>query len=184
VARPLRQELAGGIFHVYARGNRKQRIFFDDRDRRTYMTLLSRTVRRRRWHCLGYCLMTTHVHLILETPEPNLGVGMQHFHGPFAQLLNKRHGLTGHAFEGRFHSPLITSDEQLWMTARYLALNPVEAGLVKIAEMYKWSSHAAIVTGRPPAFLAVDRLLAHFGDEDDGFARYRRFVDSTIPKGV
>ena len=184
MARPPRQELAGGIHHVYARGNRKQRLFFDDRDRWSYLRLLAAAVRRRGWDLLAYCLMTNHVHLVIETPKPNLGAGVQHLHGPFAQLLNKRHGLTGHAFEGRYRSVLIRTDEQLWITLRYVALNPVEAGLSRTADDYRWSSHGALARGEPPAFLALERMLGFFHGPGDPLDRYRRFIATEIPKGV
>ena len=184
MARPPRQEQAGAIHHVYARGNRKQRLFFDDRDRWTYLRLLAGTVRRRAWHLLAYCLMANHVHLVVETPEPNLGRGMQHLHGPFAQLLNKRHGLTGHAFEGRYGSVLILTDEQLWVTLRYIAMNPVEAGLSQAADDYRWSSHGALARGEMPPFLSLERMLGYFEGPGDPLDRYRRFIATELPKGV
>ena len=184
MARPPRLEIAGGIHHVYARGNRKQRLFFDDRDRRTYLRLLAAAVRHRNWHCLAYCLMANHVHLVLETPETNLGRGMQYLHGTFAQLMNKKHALTGHAFEGRFGSVLILTDEQLWVTLRYVALNPVEAGLTRAADDYPWSSHGALARGTAPPFLALDRMLGYFEGPGQPMDRYRRFVATEVPKGV
>jgi putative transposase len=184
VARPPRVELAGGIHHVYARGNRKQRLFFDDRDRWTYLRLLAAAVRNRGWHCLAYCLMGNHVHLVLETPEPNLGRGMQHLHGTFAQLLNKKYDLTGHAFEGRYRSVPILTDEQLWVTLRYIALNPVEAGLSRVPDEYRWSSHGALVRGAAPPFLALEQMLDHFEGPGDRFDRYRRFIATEFPKWV
>lgn len=184
VARPLRQELAGGIFHVYARGNRGQAIYFDDTDRRTYLAMLASTVRHQGWHCLAYCLMDNHVHLMLETPEPNLARGMQRLHGSYALRLNKRHSLVGHAFQGRYGSVRIVSDEHLWVTVRYIALNPVEAGLCRTPDDYPWSSHTLLAQGGAPQFLAGDRLLSHFGGLDDPLARYRRFIGyASLSKG-
>jgi hypothetical protein len=128
--------------------------------------------------------MGNHVHLVVETPEANLAAGMQQLHGEFAQRLNRRHGLTGHAFQGRYGSVLILSDEQLWVTLRYVAMNPVEAGLCNHPDTYEWSSHGALVNGAPPGFLAVARLLAHFDGPGDPMERYRRFVSYAVPKGV
>jgi REP element-mobilizing transposase RayT len=184
VARPPREELAGGIFHVYARGNRGQPIYFDDADRQSYLSLLAGTARHQGWHCLAYCLMDNHVHLMVETPEPNLARGMQQLHGSHAMRLNKRYGLAGHAFQGRYGSVRILSDEHLWVTARYIALNPVEAGLCESPDDYEWSSHSLVVRGSTPAFLADRRLLSHFDGPDDPLARYRRFVGyAALPKG-
>lgn len=176
MARPHREELAGGIFHVYARGNRGQPIYFDDMDRRTYLAMLAGTVRHHGWHCLAYCLMDNHVHLMIETPEPNMARGMQQLHGSYALRLNKRHDLVGHAFQGRYGSVLIVSDEHLWVTARYIALNPVEAGICASPDDYQWSSHSLLTREEAPAFLAGDRLLSHFDGPGDPLVRYRRFV--------
>lgn len=183
MARPLREELAGGIFHVYARGNRGQPIYFDDADRKMYLAMLACTVRHQRWHCLAYCLMDNHVHLLIETPEPNLARGMQQLHGSYALRLNKRHNLVGHAFQGRYGSVRILSDEHLWVTARYLALNPVEAGLCAHPDDHEWSSHSQLVRNETSPFLARDRLLAHFAGLGDPLARYRRFIGYAVPKG-
>jgi REP element-mobilizing transposase RayT len=92
--------VAGGVAHVFARGNRQQLIFLDATDRRRYLDLLGRVARRLRWRCLAYCLMDNHVHLLIETRLPNLGRGMRELHGDYAQLFNKRHDRSGHLFQG------------------------------------------------------------------------------------
>src|SRR3954454_20748947 len=99
--RKPRVELAGGVHHVYARGNAREDIYRDDVDRRMYLHTLGREVARWKWRCLAYCLMSNHVHLLLETPEPNLGRGMQRAHGTYARLFNRRHARVGHVFQGR-----------------------------------------------------------------------------------
>src|SRR6476659_7057647 len=104
MARKLREEVAGGVQHVYARGNNRERVFFDYADRHCYLGILDRTVARTGWRCLAYWLMDNHVHLIVETPEPNLAPGMQRLHGEYAQMLNERHGRVGHVFQGRYGS--------------------------------------------------------------------------------
>src|SRR3954453_14176723 len=86
--RSLRPELAGGIHHVYARGACRQPIFLDDLDRRRYLATVARVVQRMSWRCLSYCLMGNHMHLLIETPQPNLGRGMQRLHGTYAQGFN------------------------------------------------------------------------------------------------
>src|SRR3954447_11971980 len=111
MARGLREEVAGGIFHVYARGNKKADIFRDDADRQSYITLLGRVAGRCSWSCLAYCLMPNHVHLLVETPQPNLGRGMQWLQSRYALAFNRRHGRTGHLFEERYKSPKVTTDE-------------------------------------------------------------------------
>jgi REP element-mobilizing transposase RayT len=157
-------EVAGGVHHVFARGNGKRTIFLVEHDRRLYLRLVGQVLARQQWNCLAYCLMDNHVHLLLETPQPNLGAGMCRLQGLYAQTFNKRHGRCGHLFGERFGSVLMRSDEQLLTVARYIALNPVEAGLIEDAADWPWSSHAAVVNGvAAPAWLDVARLLAYFG---------------------
>jgi REP element-mobilizing transposase RayT len=149
---------------VFARGNRKQDIFIDDDDRWVYLRLLEKVVVKQQWRCLAYCLMRNHVHLLIETPEPNLGAGMQRLHGVYAQTVNERHGWKGHVFQGRYGAERVKSDAQLLVTARYIARNPVAASLCREAREWPWSSHAAVVGGvAAPRWLDVGRLLAFFG---------------------
>lgn len=166
------------MFHVYARGNRKADIFRDDGDRQTYLALLGRVVTRMRWVCLGYCLMPNHVHLLLTTPEPNLGRGMQQVHGKYAQTFNERHDCVGHLFQGRFGAVPVTDDEQLWTTVGYIATNPVAAGLVPDPAAWAWSSHrAASGLEVAPTWLAVAELFGLLsGQGGDGRERYGELV--------
>jgi REP-associated tyrosine transposase len=172
--RKHREEVAGGIFHVYARGNDKRLIYSDDADRGVYLRLLSATVGRCRWRLLAFCLMQNHVHLLIETPDANLGTGMQRLHSDYAQQFNQRHGRSGHVFQGRYGAVSVSSDEQLWGVAAYLAMNPVKAGLCDTPEEWPWSSHAATVRGAGPAWLDDARLLFHFeglgGDPRERYA--------------
>jgi putative transposase len=178
VPRALRQEVEGGVHHVFARGNDRRDLYRDDADRETYLALLGRVVIRQRWRCLAYCLMPNHVHLLIETPEANLGAGMQRLHGLYAHLFNERHGRCGHVFQGRYGSVLLVTDEHLWAVAAYLALNPVRAGLCARPEQWPWGSHA-VVHGRraPRRWLDHARLLRHFeGLGGDPMERYSALV--------
>src|SRR3954451_17302935 len=139
--RKPREEVAGGIHHVYGRGNNRRLLYLDDVDREGYLALLRVVVARQGWRCLSYCLMSNHVHLLIETPEPNLGDGMRRLHGDFARGFNRRHGISGHVFQGRFGSKPLKDDGHLWTTAAYIAANPVEAGLCAAPEGWRWSSH-------------------------------------------
>jgi len=161
MARPLREEVEGGIFHVFARGNGKQAIYLDDDDRRTYLRMLGAAVERHNWCCLAYCLMDNHLHLLIETPDANLGIGMQRFHGLYAQTFNERHGRSGHLFQGRYGAVRVTTDPQLWMLVRYLAVNPVRAELCERPADWRWSSHGAVAGSGPPRWLDHSRLLQY-----------------------
>jgi putative transposase len=179
VPRKPRQEVAGGVYHVFARGNAQQDIYLDDADRWRYVSILSDVVARQRWRCLAYCLMPNHVHLLLETQHANLGAGMQRLHGRYGQRFNSRHERCGHVFQGRYGAVPIRSDAQLWTAARYIALNPVVAGLCERPDRWRWSSHAPALGGRSPGWLDVARLLWYFGAAGgESRGRYAHFVDS------
>jgi hypothetical protein len=123
--------------------------------------------------------MGNHVHLLIETPEANLGKGMQSLHGGYAQRINQCHGTKGALFESRYGCVMMENDAQLWMAIRYIALNPVEAGLCRHAEEYEWSSYARVVCGEPPAFLDAHRLLAFLGAAGgDPLDNYRNLVSA------
>jgi putative transposase len=180
MARKPREEEAGAIHHVTARGVARRALFHDDLDRVRYLRLLGVVVVARGWRCLSYCLMDNHVHLLIETPSPNLALGMQRAHGDYARSFNQRHGLTGHVFQGRYHPVRVRSDSQLWAAAAYIADNPVEAGLCERAEDWRWSSHAASL-GRPgPHWLDAARLrerLRAFGAPDPSAALAAAIAD-------
>lgn len=142
--RPPRFQPPGGTFHVTSRGNRRQAIYRDDLDRELFLGLFNRVVRLRRWQYLAYCLMTNHFHLVIETPEESLSTGMHQLNGRYARKFNERHTLDGHLFEGRFRSTLVETDDQLDDTLRYVAFNPVRAGLCKHPADWPWSSFRGV----------------------------------------
>lgn len=165
----------GGVWHVYARGNDRGLIFRDDTDRHVYLRMLGQVVKRAGWSCKAYCLMSNHLHLVIETQEANLGWGMQLLHGHYALAFNRRHGRAGHLFQGRYGSTAIEDDGHLCMTLRYVELNPVEAGLCDRPEDWEWSSCRAILSGaNVPAFLDVEGALGSFewlgGDSRERYA--------------
>jgi putative transposase len=165
------------MHHAYARGNNRQDIFLDCTDRVVYLTLLGQVVKRYRWRCLAFCLMRNHVHLLIETQVEVLGAGIHRLHGLYAQSFNKRHGRCGHLFQERFGSVPMESDQQILEVTRYIARNPVAAGLCADAADWSWSSHAAVLASGGPAWLDTGRLLEYFGqDGGDPLRRYADFV--------
>jgi putative transposase len=173
--RKPREEAEGAVHHVYARGNRKQRIYLDDRDRVAYLRLLGLVVSERGWRCLAYCLMNNHLHLLVETPQANLGVGMDSLQGGYAQGFNRRHGHTGHVFQGPYGSERIHTDDQFWWAVRYIAMNPVEAGLCARPEQWRWSSAGG---GEP--WVDHARLLEFLGAR--GGDPRRRYAELLNPR--
>lgn len=175
-----REEVAGAVHHVYARGNDRRRIFGDDADRHGYLRLFAAVSKQQRWCGLAYCLMDNHLHLLIETPEPNLGVGMQRLHGAYGRDFNARHERDGHVFQGRYGSVRLRSDAHLWTAAAYIAANPIVAGACARPEDWPWNSHAAIVHRTEPAWLDATRLLTHFGAAG-GDARMR-YLDAVAER--
>ncbi len=178
MARKLREEVVDGIHHVWARGNDRQAIYRDERDGLVYLAILAATVREMGWWLMMYCLMNNHLHLLVQTPDANLSVGMQRLHGRYGRKFNDRHGRVGHVFQGRFGNELILDDQQFWTVARYIARNPVEAGLCRMAHEWKWSSHRGVIDGTAPAWVDRGRLLERFGTMGGEPERvYREVVD-------
>ena len=178
MARPLRIEFPGAVYHITSRGNARADIFADDRDRELFLKVLGQVVRRGNWLCHAYCLMDNHYHLLVETPEGNLSAGMRQLNGVYTQAFNRAHGRDGHVFKGRFKAVLVEKEGHLLELCRYVVLNPVRAGMVKRPDDSPWSSYLA-TTGQaaPPSCLTTDWLLAHFGTALPQARRhYRQFV--------
>ena len=150
---------------------------FDDVDRERFLALLLETARRFGWIIHAYVLMDNHYHLLIETPrEGTLSRGMQRLNGLYAQYFNRRHCLSGHLFQGRYGSKQITSNEQLLTLVRYLAWNPVHAGLCVGPAAFPWSSVRRL--------LPSDRVLGWFGgDPAAARTRYRQFLLEAAPRG-
>lgn len=178
MARPLRLEFAGALYHVTARGNRKEMIFRDDEDRARFLALLAREVAQQRWRLYAYCLMGNHYHLLMETPEANLGRGMRRLNGVYTQAFNRRHELVGHVLQGRYKAILVDKDAYLRELCRYVVLNPARAGLCASAAQWPWSSYAATVgQAACPDWLAGSEVLGLFdGNWDEARRRYQQFV--------
>jgi REP element-mobilizing transposase RayT len=180
LSRP-RPQVAGGVYHVTTRGNRGQLIFANQLDPSLFVHLVSKNVRRLGWRCHSFCLMPNHYHLLIETPEPNLSIGMQRLNGIYARWFNHAHGYSGHLFERRFHSVFVERNAHLLELTRYLALNPVRAGLCRHPSEWLWSSYRAM-TGAvpPPEFLTCDWVLSLFdADRERARARFAAFVDGS-----
>ncbi len=170
------------MFHVTIRGVRQLPIFHGDADRRIFLWLLARMVRSHSWACLAYVLMTTHYHLLLQTAQPTLASGMQRLNSGYAHGFNRRHGFKGHLFEQRYTSVFVEDDDHLLTEFRYIALNPVVAGICDRPESWTWSSYpAALGVQRSPRFLSADWILRHFSaDLTRARALARQFVEAGL----
>ena len=176
MSRRPRLKYPGAVYHVMARGNRKAIIFHDDDDRSMFLEVIAKAVAVYVIRIMAFCLMPNHYHLILETPDANLSEAMQFINGVFAQRSNRRHGLTGHAFEGRFRSLVIQRDSYLMRAARYVVRNPVRAGLADDAACWPWSSYRATAgLADLPPWLDLDWMRLAF-DVDSNEAARRQYV--------
>lgn len=164
MARPLRIEFPGALYHVTARGDRREAIFLDDEDRLYWLGLLGQVCQRFNWVCHAYCLMGNHFHIVVETVEGNLSAGMRQLNGVYTQWHNRTHGRVGHVFQGRFKAVVAQRESYLLELARYVVLNPVRAGMCAQPQDWPWSSyHAMVGAGPRPEWLQTDGLLAQFG---------------------
>jgi putative transposase len=144
--------------------------------------VLGTVVKRYNWLCHAYCLMDNHYHLLIETPDANLSTGMRQLNGVYTQMYNRRHGRSGHIFQGRYKAILVDKDNYLLELCRYIVLNPIRAKLVEQPEHWKWSSYAATAgLKKTPEYLTVDWLLGVFGnDRKTPQKQYRNFVKEGI----
>ncbi len=182
MARPLRIEFDGALYHVTSRGNDRKAIFKDDSDRELFLNTLAQVADRFHWVCHAYCLMNNHYHIVIETPDGNLSKGMRQLNGVYTQAYNKRHHRVGHVFQGRFKGVLVQKDSHFLEVCRYVVLNPVRAKMVGQPRQWKWSSYRATAgSTQPHGCLTVDEILCHFGQRRAAAQRtYSEFVQAGI----
>ena len=181
MARKLRIQFPGAIYHIMSRGDRREDIFVDDTDRQSFLQTLAETCSKTAWQVHAVCLMPNHFHLVVETPQPNLVAGMKWFLGTYTARFNRRHNLSGHVFAGRYKSLLVGGEGGYLRTVcDYVHLNPVRAKLLSPEASlldYPWSSFGWFV-GSPtqrPNWLRVDRLFGEHGIPQDSPAGRREF---------
>lgn len=184
MARPLRIEYSGAVYHVTARGNARMAIFLDDADRRRFLALLEEVVVRFKWACHAYCLMENHYHLLLETSIGNLSTGMRQINGVYTQYFNRRHEREGHLLQGRFKAILVERESYLLELCRYVVLNPLRTHVAERPEDYAWSSYRATAgMDEAPHLLTTHWVLSQFDpDRAEAQQRYRDFVVDGLGK--
>lgn len=182
MARKLRIQYEGAIYHLLNRGDRREDIFHDDDDRRLFLKTLGEACAKTSWQIHAYCLMRNHFHLVVETPRANLVDGMKWFLGTYTARFNHRHQYFGHLFSGRYKSLIVdgSGNGYLRTVCDYVHLNPARANLLKPAHQlsdYPWSSYPAYL--RPPSvrpnWLRVDRVLGEAGIPKDSSAGRNEF---------
>ena len=182
MARKLRVEFDGAVYHVMNRGDQQEEIFIDDEDRTLFLETLGEACAKTKWQVHAYCLMGNHFHLVVETPQASLSSGMRWFLGTYTARYNRRHRLFGHLFSGRFKALNVDASSPGYMktVCDYVHLNPVRAKLVvmdKPLKSYAWSSYAEYLRkpGKRVEWLRVDRLLGEWGSGRDNIAGRSHF---------
>ncbi len=185
MSRPLRIEFPGAVYHVTSRGDRREPIYRDDDDRLKHLGVIAHAMERFDAQVLAYCLMGNHYHLVLHTRAANLSRLMRHVNGVYTQAFNRRHGLVGHLFQGRFKAILVDRGAYLLALCRYVERNPVAAGLVSSASEWPWSSYGAHAGLAPtPPWLDSEGLHGYLLGEPVTDAAQRRRAVSMYAKLV
>ena len=183
MARKLRVEYPGAIYHVLNRGDRREPIFQDNQDREWFLATLAEACTKTGWQIHAFCLLSNHFHLVVETPNANLVAGMKWFLGTYTSRFNRRHKVFGHLFSGRYKSLIVDGSGHGYLktVCDYVHLNPVRADLLTPAEplqAFAWSSYPLYLQApsRRPEWLRVDRLLGEWGVAADTAVGRRRFA--------
>ncbi|MHC1727315.1 MAG: transposase [Syntrophobacteraceae bacterium] len=181
MARPLRIEYEGAVYHVTARGNERGKIFFSKRDYERFKEYIAAAKNKFGLILHAYVFMTNHYHLIVETPEKNLSRIMHFINSSYTTYVNVKRKRTGHLFQGRYKAILVDKDNCLLELSRYIHLNPVRAKMVSKPEEYSYSSYCSYVTSNSQSIVTTDAILEMLRVKSkEAPGRYRNFVESVM----
>lgn len=175
IARKQRVWFPGAIYHLMSRGVRRKDIFADTMDRQVYLEILKTSLKK--YGCIlhAYCLMTNHIHLLLETGSIETGKVMKYISGCYAMYYNSKYKYRGHLFESRYKSCLVKEDGYFLQTSRYIHLNPVKAGIIEYPENYQWSSYRTMIGLADDRITEKMKTLSYF--PGNSVLRYRNFIE-------
>lgn len=163
MARPLRVEYKGAVYYVTSKGNAGNAITQDEEDRELFLETVAFVVDRYKWKCHAYSILESKYCLVVETPKPNLSVGMRQLNGIYTQKYNRKHNLAGHVFQGRFKAVIVEKEKYLLDICRLVVLLPAISGTTKNYATYKWSSYKATAgLAKGLSFLESDWILSQF----------------------
>jgi REP element-mobilizing transposase RayT len=183
MARALRIEYEGAVYHVTARGNERSKIFFSKKDYARFKEYLGEAKEKYGFLLNAYVLMTNHYHLVVETPEKNLSRIMHYLNGSYTTYTNIKRKRSGHLFQGRYKAIVVDKDSYFLELSRYLHLNPVRAKMVQKPEEYPYSSYTSLITGKPESIVDVGAILGMFSkSEKQARQLYKAFVEGAMGK--
>ncbi|MBI2357475.1 MAG: transposase [Deltaproteobacteria bacterium] len=163
MARPLRIQYPGAVYHVMNRGGSRQKVFLDKQDYEAFLKTVGEIHDRWGVELFAYCVMGNHYHVCLRTPEGNLSRVMRHLDGLYTQRFNRMHRRDGALFRGRYKAIVVDKDAYLAQVVRYIHLNPVEAGLVREPQAYGLSSHQFYLRPKEaPNWLRIEEVMSEF----------------------
>ena len=179
--RPIRYDFPGMYHHIMNRGNKGEEIFQEKDDYKYYLEVLKRSQEEFDFNLICYCLMTNHLHLLVQTGRVHLSRIMQGINTIYTKYFNKKYGVKGHVFQGRYKSIIIQKDPYLVEVSRYIHLNPVYARVVKRPEDYRWSSYREYI-GRGGEGIITNRIILGMISGDKGWSqsRYKEFVEDRL----
>ncbi|PJB95776.1 MAG: transposase [Nitrospirae bacterium CG_4_9_14_0_8_um_filter_70_14] len=184
MARKPRLHVPGGVYHVMLRGNAGQDIFFSEGDRAVFYLLVQEGIERFGHRVHGFCLMTHHVHLLLQVADVPLSRSLQNLAFRYTRWINRERGQVGHLFQGRYKAVLVDADAYLLELVRYIHLNPVRAGLVADPAEYPWSGHRAYLGMETLPWLHTEWVLGQFAKRlATSRKRYAAFVAAGMAEG-
>lgn len=191
MARPLRIQYEGAVYHIISRGNRAEHIFAEDKDKEYFIDTIKRAVEKYKAELYSYCIMGNHYHLLLTTPLGELTKLMHYIGSAYGSYLRRQRGVIGHIFAGRYKSLCVEKEEYLLELTRYIHLNPVRAGITVRAEDYKWSSYRYYIGKEAtPEWLNTGWLMEEYGKgKKIAYRKYKEFIEagiknpSLLPKG-
>jgi putative transposase len=165
----------GGMYHITARGIRRLELFRSKEDYLYYLSLLEKAKKRTPFILHTYCLMSNHVHLLIETINHSPAKVFLYVHSMYARYFNKKYGFVGHVFQGRYHAKLITDWKQMIDTSRYIHLNPVKAKITTKPEKYPWSSYKTFISSQVNPLVDPEPILSRMNDGSK--KKYKFYVE-------
>lgn len=175
IARKRRFWFSGATYHIMHRGVRREAIFKDEMDRQVFLQILKTSLEKYKCILHAYCLMTNHIHLLLETGDIEIWKFMKYMSECYAMYFNHKYGYRGHVFESRYKSCLVKESEYFLQTSRYIHLNPVKAGMINYPEDYFWSSYRTMIGIVDDGITEKKKTLAYFSQ--NSVLNYRKFVE-------